>query len=127
MVAGLGLVVLSPVMAALALLVRLSSPGPILFRQRRVGKAGRPIEALKFRSMRVNDGSDTQWCVDGDHAVTPVGRLLRQTSLDELPQLFNVLRGDMSLVGPRPDRPHSSPSSAKTSVITTPAAGYRWA
>jgi lipopolysaccharide/colanic/teichoic acid biosynthesis glycosyltransferase len=89
-----------------AVAVKLSSPGPVLFRQRRVGEAGRAIEVPKFRTMRVNGDSDTQWSPVGDDRITPVGRLLRRTSLDELPQLWTVLRGDMSLVGPRPERPH---------------------
>ncbi|MBW3651049.1 MAG: exopolysaccharide biosynthesis polyprenyl glycosylphosphotransferase [Actinobacteria bacterium] len=104
-VASLSLLVAAPVMAVVAVLVRLSSPGPILFRQARVGQHGRPVEVLKFRSMEVNDEADTQWSVATDQRVTAVGSFLRRSSLDELPQLFNVLRGDMSLVGPRPERP----------------------
>jgi exopolysaccharide biosynthesis polyprenyl glycosylphosphotransferase len=100
------LVVFSPIMLASATAVRLSSEGPILFRQERIGRRGRPFELLKFRTMLVNQDADTQWSVVADHRVTPVGRLLRRTSFDELPQLVNVLRGDMSLVGPRPERPH---------------------
>lgn len=94
-----------PVMVMAALAVKLSGPGPLLFRQRRVGANGQEYEILKFRSMRVNEDSDTRWAVTHDERVTPVGRLLRRTSIDELPQLFNVLRGEMSLVGPRPERP----------------------
>jgi len=104
-VGSLIVVLVSPVMLAAAVAVRLSSPGPLLFRQRRVGFDGREFEILKFRSMRVNDDSDTHWAVDHDDRVTPVGRLLRRTGIDELPQLFNVLKGQMSLVGPRPERP----------------------
>jgi exopolysaccharide biosynthesis polyprenyl glycosylphosphotransferase len=104
-VAGVAVVVTAPVMATVALLVRASSPGPVLFRQARVGQHGRVVEILKFRSMEVNDDSDTQWSVSADARVTPIGAVLRRTSLDELPQLFNVLRGNMSLVGPRPERP----------------------
>lgn len=99
------LVLAAPVFVAVAVAVRLSSPGPILFRQKRIGQFGEPFEVLKFRSMRVNDDSDTAWSVDGDDRVTRVGRLLRPTHLDELPQLVNVLRGEMSIVGPRPERP----------------------
>ena len=81
-------------------------PGPVYFRQRRIGKNGREVEILKFRSMRVNSESDTQWSVDDDERVTKLGAFMRKTSLDELPQFWNVLRGDMSLVGPRPERPY---------------------
>lgn len=100
------LLISSPLLVLAAIGVKLSSPGPILFRQRRVGLYGRQFDILKFRTMRVNDESDTQWSVENDARITKVGRLLRRTGLDELPQLFNVLRGDMSLVGPRPERPH---------------------
>ena len=99
---------LSPVLLACALAVRHSSPGPIFFRQRRLGRDGRLFTLLKFRTMI--DGAPGVWNQDGsaytgadDPRITPAGRILRKTSLDELPQLFNVLRGDMSLVGPRPD------------------------
>jgi exopolysaccharide biosynthesis polyprenyl glycosylphosphotransferase len=101
--AMLGLL-LSPIIAICALAVRLTSPGPILFKQERVGQFGRPMEMLKFRTMSVNDDSDTTWTVDADQRVTSVGRFLRPTHMDELPQLWNVLRGDMSIVGPRPER-----------------------
>lgn len=100
------LVALAPLMALIALGVRLSSPGPVLFRQRRIGCGGIPFLMYKFRSMR--DGADREgpWFTSsGDSRVTKVGLFLRRTSLDELPQLFNVLRGEMSLVGPRPDVP----------------------
>ncbi len=99
-------VLTAPLMIACALAVRLNSRGPVFFRQVRVGIDGGPFEILKFRSMKVNDDSSTQWSVDDDDRVTLVGKFLRPTHLDELPQLFNVLRGDMSLVGPRPERPH---------------------
>ncbi|MCZ7629451.1 MAG: sugar transferase [Microthrixaceae bacterium] len=78
----------------------------MFFRQVRIGLGGRPFEILKFRTMTVNDDSHTQWSVDQDDRVTAVGRFLRPSHLDELPQLINVLRGEMSLVGPRPERPH---------------------
>jgi len=107
-VASIGLVLAAPVMAACAIAVKLSCPGPILFRQKRVGLQGKLVEVLKFRSVRDNDESDTRWSVDGADCVTPVGRFLRKSGFDELPQLFNILRGDMSLVGPRPERPHFS-------------------
>ena len=103
------LLALSPVLLLCALAVRRSSRGPVLFRQRRLGQDGRPFHLLKFRSMYDNppdlrnaDGS--AYTGDDDPRVTRVGRFLRKTSLDELPQIFNVLRGDMSLVGPRPDQ-----------------------
>ena len=99
------LIATSPLMLAAAIGVRLSGPGPIFFRQRRVGRQGRIFELYKFRTMEVNDESDTSWKPE-DERITVVGRILRRTSIDELPQLFNVLRGDMSLVGPRPERPH---------------------
>lgn len=95
---GLGLVVLSPLLLLLALLVRVSMGPGVLFRQERPGLAGRPFTILKFRTMRPTMGEQES---DGVR-LTPVGRWLRRTSLDELPELLNVLRGDMSLVGPRP-------------------------
>ena len=100
------LAVSAPIFVTAAAAVRLSSPGPVFFRQRRIGRGGKPFDLLKFRSMRVNADSDTTWSVAYDRRVTPIGRLLRKTSIDELPQLYNVLRGDMSLIGPRPERPH---------------------
>jgi lipopolysaccharide/colanic/teichoic acid biosynthesis glycosyltransferase len=104
--AGAALVVAAPIMAVIAVAVCLSSPGPVLFRQQRIGERGRPVAVLKFRTMRVNSDADVRWSVARDTRVTRVGRLLRMTGLDELPQLVNILRGDMSLVGPRPERPH---------------------
>jgi exopolysaccharide biosynthesis polyprenyl glycosylphosphotransferase len=104
-VAGSALVVTSPIFALAALAVRVTSPGPVFFRQRRVGQDGREIEVPKFRTMRVNSDSDTQWSVADDERLTRVGKILRHTSIDELPQLWSVVRGDMSLVGPRPERP----------------------
>jgi exopolysaccharide biosynthesis polyprenyl glycosylphosphotransferase len=106
--AGLLLVLVSPLMALLALLVRLTTPGSVFFRQERVGLNGNTFLILKFRTMLPFSAevSDTWWTRPGDKRVTFVGRFLRKTSLDELPQLFNVMRGDMSLVGPRPERPH---------------------
>lgn len=105
-VSGTAIVVLAPLLAALAIAVRVTSRGPALFRQERIGQHGRHFELLKFRSMLENSDSSTTWSVRADDRVTPVGHVLRRTGLDELPQLFNVLRGDMSLVGPRPERPH---------------------
>jgi exopolysaccharide biosynthesis polyprenyl glycosylphosphotransferase len=112
---GLAILVLSPLLIAIALAVGLSSPGPILFRQRRIGRDGRRFDMFKFRSMRVADvppssgeahGSTiAPGGVEGEDRRTPVGRFIRRYSLDELPQLFNVLLGQMSLIGPRPERP----------------------
>ena len=100
---GLILVLLSPVLLIIAVAIRLESPGPVLFRQQRGGLHGNPFTCLKFRSMRVlEDGDDVRSAARGDDRVTVVGRYLRRASLDELPQLINVVRGDMSLVGPRP-------------------------
>jgi lipopolysaccharide/colanic/teichoic acid biosynthesis glycosyltransferase len=117
-VAAAGLAVLAPLLACIAILIRLDSPGPALYRQRRVGRGGVPFTMWKFRSMY--DGSSqsihhqasddwfgershgNRYKADADPRVTPVGRYLRRTSVDELPQLWNVLVGDMSLVGPRP-------------------------
>jgi lipopolysaccharide/colanic/teichoic acid biosynthesis glycosyltransferase len=102
--AGLGLALASPVLAAAALAIKLDDSGPVLYRQRRVGYEGRDFDLLKLRTMVV--GAETQgagWAVDrGDPRITRVGRVLRRLSLDELPQLWNVVRGDMSLIGPRP-------------------------
>jgi exopolysaccharide biosynthesis polyprenyl glycosylphosphotransferase len=101
--AVVGLLLLSPLWALAAFAVRLDSPGPVLFRQTRLGFDGRPFRILKFRSMTVlEDGEAVQQARRNDQRITPVGRWLRRTSIDELPQLLNVLRGDMSLVGPRP-------------------------
>ena len=103
---GALLLLLSPVMAVVALLVRLTSKGPIFFRQERVGLDGQPFRMFKFRSMRLEaEAAGAEFAKKDDPRTTPIGTLLRRSSLDELPQLLNVLRGDMSLVGPRPERP----------------------
>jgi len=101
------LVALSPLLAAIAAAVKLSSPGPVLYRQTRMGLNGQTFEILKFRSMPVNAEAATGavWSTKGESRATGVGSFLRRTSLDELPQFWNVLRGDMSVVGPRPERP----------------------
>ena len=104
-VASVMLALAAPVMGMCALAVRLSSPGPVFFRQRRIGQRGEVFQLLKFRTMAENEDSDTTWNVGADGRRTRVGSLLRRLSLDELPQLINVLRGEMSLVGPRPERP----------------------
>lgn len=103
--AALMLLLLSPVMAVCAAGVKLTSPGPVLFRQERVGKNKKTFSMLKFRSMRLNDESDTAWSTAQDDRRTRFGAFLRKYSLDELPQLFCVLAGSMSLVGPRPELP----------------------
>ncbi len=102
-----GLILLSPLLALIAVLVKLSSRGPVFYRQERCGLNGRPFHMLKFRSMPVDSekASGAVWAKKGDRRATPLGAFLRKTSLDELPQLWNVLMGDMSLVGPRPERP----------------------
>ena len=102
-VAATALVALAPLLALVAALVRLTSPGPAIFRQTRRGLGGRTFRIWKFRTMRVaEDGPRLRQAQRDDARVTPLGRFLRRTSLDELPQLVNVLRGEMSLVGPRP-------------------------
>jgi Undecaprenyl-phosphate glucose phosphotransferase len=102
-----GLLVFGPVMLGVMALVRFTSPGPVIFKQRRVSLGGEEFNIYKFRTMfEARDEQDgASWTKRNDPRITPVGRWLRRTSLDELPQLFNVLRGDMSLVGPRPERP----------------------
>jgi putative colanic acid biosynthesis UDP-glucose lipid carrier transferase len=98
-----GLVLLSPFLLVIALLIKLGSPGPVIFRQRRYGLDGQIIDVYKFRTMTVTeDGARIQQATRDDPRITPIGRFLRRYSIDELPQLFNVLGGSMSLVGPRP-------------------------
>jgi sugar transferase (PEP-CTERM system associated) len=102
-----GVLLAAPLMALTALAIRLGPAGPVLYRQERVGENGRVFTLFKFRSMRVDAESGTPiWAQANDDRVTPVGRFIRATRLDELPQLWNVLRGDMSFVGPRPERPY---------------------
>jgi exopolysaccharide biosynthesis polyprenyl glycosylphosphotransferase len=105
--AGLGLLVTAPVLPVIAVLVRRSGPGGVLFRQKRLGEGGQIFEILKFRTMVDGAEADGEavWALEDDPRVTNVGRFLRRTRLDEVPQLWNVLRGDMSIVGPRPERP----------------------
>jgi Undecaprenyl-phosphate glucose phosphotransferase len=107
-VSCLGLIILSPIFLSIAITVKITSPGPILFRQKRIGNKNVEFTLYKFRSMVVQryQDSDTIWTIPNDKRVTPFGKILRQTNLDELPQLWNVLVGDMSIVGPRPEREH---------------------
>lgn len=106
-VSVIGLLVCLPVIPFIVLAIRLTSPGPILFRQKRVGQGGKIFDCYKFRTMRVGAEAETgpTWANKDDPRVTPVGRFLRRSRLDEIPQLWNVLKGDMNLVGPRPERP----------------------
>jgi exopolysaccharide biosynthesis polyprenyl glycosylphosphotransferase len=107
LIAAAGLVVAAPICLLVALAVRLTSRGPILYRQNRVGYRGQVFQVLKFRSMYIDAEARTGavWAQKDDPRITPVGRWLRKFRLDELPQLFNVLRGEMAVVGPRPERP----------------------
>ncbi len=101
------IVLFSPVMLLTALLIKLTSPGPLIYKQERVGLHNQTFKMYKFRSMEVQDPAKEKkgWTVKNDPRVTPIGKIIRKTSIDELPQLFNILKGDMSLVGPRPERP----------------------
>lgn len=103
-----GIIITSPIMLLSAVLVKCSSPGPVIFKQERVGLHNKPFYMYKFRSMEMQSEKSEKkaWTTKNDPRVTKIGRILRGTSLDELPQLFNILKGDMSLVGPRPERPH---------------------
>lgn len=111
MAAATMLLASAPVLLASLLVVRMTSRGPALYSQRRVGLDGREFTIFKVRSMRIDAEScgGPRWCVPGDQRVTAVGRVLRKLHIDELPQLWNVLRGEMSLVGPRPERPEFMP------------------
>ncbi len=105
--AGFGLILLSPLLLAVAAIIKLTSAGPVFFRQARTGLDNKPFQIYKFRSMYTDRGDATgvAQTVAGDSRITPIGRIIRKTSIDELPQLINVLFGDMSLVGPRPHVP----------------------
>ena len=107
-VAIVALMVFSPVMVLIAFLVKLTSVGPILYKQERVGKGGRFYMIFKFRSMKVDAEklSGPMWAQENDSRLTSIGNFLRKSHLDELPQLFNVLKGEMSIIGPRPERPY---------------------
>lgn len=101
------IIIFSPVMLVTAIAIKLTSPGPLIYTQERVGLHNRTFRMYKFRSMDVQSPKKERgaWTVPGDPRVTKVGKIIRKTSIDELPQLFNILKGDMSLVGPRPERP----------------------
>jgi exopolysaccharide biosynthesis polyprenyl glycosylphosphotransferase len=103
-----GIILASPIMLIAAILVKISSPGPVIFKQERVGLHNKPFYMYKFRSMEVQSDKEEKkaWTVRNDPRVTGIGKFLRKTSLDELPQLFNILKGDMSLIGPTPELPH---------------------
>lgn len=102
----IALIVFSPIMLIVALGIKLTMPGPILFTQERLGKNKTKFKMYKFRSMKVNNDSDTAWSTSTDTRRTTFGKFIRKFSIDELPQLFNVIKGDMSLIGPRPEIPH---------------------
>ena len=101
------IIVFSPIMLITAIAIKLTSPGPLIYKQERVGLHNQTFQMYKFRSMEVQDPSIEKkgWTIKNDPRVTPIGKIIRSTSIDELPQLFNILKGDMSLVGPRPERP----------------------
>jgi lipopolysaccharide/colanic/teichoic acid biosynthesis glycosyltransferase len=104
-VSALGIVIFSPLLILTALLVKVDSPGPIFFKQQRMGKEFRPFWIYKFRTMRKSLEQGPNITIGNDPRITGIGRLLRQTKIDELPQLINILRGEMSFVGPRPEVP----------------------
>lgn len=120
--AALALLLLCPLLLAVALWVRLDSPGPVLFRQRRVGRGGRPFDIFKFRTMAAGaEAVGPQITVGADTRITRAGAWLRRAKLDELPQFYNVLRGDMSVVGPRPEVPRYValyPPEVRTAVLS---------
>ncbi len=108
--AAVGLLLFTPFLPIVILAVRVSSKGPIFFKQTRVGMGGRPFQVVKFRTMRTDaEATGAKWASKDDPRVTPVGRFMRKTRIDEVPQLWNVLRGDMGFVGPRPERPEFVP------------------
>ncbi len=121
-VAALGLLLLAPLFVIVAVAIKLDSPGPVFFRQERVGRAGRPFHIFKFRTMRTEPvPGDLQLTIGGDPRITRVGRWLRRSKLDEVPQLIDVLRGTMSLVGPRPEVPRwveRYPSERRSQVLS---------
>jgi lipopolysaccharide/colanic/teichoic acid biosynthesis glycosyltransferase len=119
--AGAGLVLLAPLLLAMALWIKLDSPGPVLFRQQRVGRHGVPFDIYKFRTMADRPDAGRQLTVGRDPRITRAGHFLRRSKLDELPQLLNVLQGTMSLVGPRPEVPRyvaCYPPEARKAVLS---------
>ena len=105
-ISAIGLALLSPVFLVAALAIKLTSPGPVFHRAERIGREGVPFTLFKFRSMRANAAHAGPGITRaGDARITPIGRFLRRTKIDELPQLLNVIRGDMGLIGPRPEDP----------------------
>lgn len=105
-ISTIAIVILSPLFIVIAIAIKMFSPGPVFFHQIRTGLHGRPFRIFKFRSMKVHDPKGvSQITIDGDNRITTVGKILRKTKLDELPQLFNVFLGEMSIIGPRPEVP----------------------
>lgn len=104
----IGLIILSPILLIIAVIIKVTSPGPILFRQERVGKNNEHFRIMKFRTMRIDTPKDcpTHLLVNPDQYITKIGHILRKTSLDELPQLWNIFIGDMAVIGPRPSLPN---------------------
>ena len=107
-VAIVAIIITSPIMLVTAIAIKLESPGPIIFKQERIGYGGKPFMMYKFRSMKVQDEDEekSQWTTEDDPRKTRVGSFIRRMSIDELPQFFNVLKREMSVVGPRPERPY---------------------
>ena len=107
LVAGLGLILLSPLFLIVSILIRIDFPGPAFFRQERLGKDGKIFKMWKFRTMNTDAELETGpvWAAEGDPRITRLGRFLRKSHIDEIPQLINVFKGEMSLIGPRPERP----------------------
>ena len=125
-----GLVILSPLFAAAAIWIKLDSPGPVLFRQKRIGQNGVPFNIIKFRSMHANAEDAAQLTIEHDRRVTRAGRFLRRYKLDEFPQLLNVVNGSMALVGPRPEVPRyvaCYPAEVRAIVLSVPPGITDWA
>lgn len=125
-----GLVVLAPLFAATAVWIKLDSPGPVFFRQKRVGQGGIIFDIIKFRTMHDHAEDAAQLTVEHDRRITRVGKFLRRHKLDEFPQLFNVIKGNMSLVGPRPEVPRyvsCYPADVRAIVLSVPPGITDWA